>query len=97
MNRRNMLAWLASPATIALAQKKVTDDQIYDQVRLKLAGDPDVKGGALKVEVKDGFVTVKGIVDTPHARDKVEHLVKKVKGVTGVKNLVEVKPAGIPR
>jgi len=97
MNRRNMLAWLAAPAAIALAQKKVSDDQIHDQVRLKLAGDADVKGGGLKVEVKDGFVTVKGIVDTPRAKDKVEHLVKRVKGVTGVKNLVEVKPSGIPQ
>ena len=31
-------------------QKK--DDEIYDKVKLRLAGDPEVKGGALEVDVK---------------------------------------------
>lgn len=74
------------------AQKKVDDDVIYDQVRRVLANDPDVKGGAFDVEVKDGVVTVKGKVDKEKSRQKVERLCKKVKGVTGVVNQVRVEP-----
>ena len=38
----------------------MTDDTITDQVRLKLTSDPDVKGGALQVDVKQGVVTLSG-------------------------------------
>jgi osmotically-inducible protein OsmY len=66
------------------------DDVIYDQVRIRLAGDPDVNGGALEVEVKDGVVTVRGKVRTEKGRAKVEKLAKKVKGVKQVINEVRV-------
>lgn len=76
----------------AWAQKKVDDNVIHDQVRRVLANDPDVKGGAFDVDVKDGVVTVKGKVDKEKSRLKVERLCKKVKGVTGVVNQVRVEP-----
>lgn len=72
--------------------KKVSDDELYDQVRRVLANDADVRGGAFDVEVKDGVVTVKGKVDRESARKKVEKLCKKVKGVTEVNNQVRVSP-----
>ncbi len=76
-----------------LAEKKPVDDgTIYDQVRRNLANDPDVKGGAFDVDVKDGVVTVKGKVAAERGRNKVEKLCKKVKGVTGVVNQVKVDP-----
>ena len=49
---------------LAVAADQKEDDRLYDQIRLRLAGDPDVKGGALEVDVKDGVVTLKGIVRT---------------------------------
>lgn len=69
-----------------------SDDEIYDQVRRKLANDPDVKGGALGVEVKEGVVTLTGAVEKEKAREKAERLTKKVKGVKGVVNQLVVKP-----
>jgi osmotically-inducible protein OsmY len=74
------------------AQRKVDDNVIYDQVRRVLANDPDVKGGAFEVDVKDGVVTVKGKVDKDKSRQKVDRLCRKVKGVTGVVNQVRVEP-----
>ena len=68
----------------------VSDDKIYDQVRLKLANDPDVKGGSLDVTVKNGTVTLKGVVHDSHAREKAEKLTKKVKGVTKVDNQLKI-------
>jgi osmotically-inducible protein OsmY len=75
---------------VALAQN--SDDQIYDQVRRKLANDPDVKGGGFEVDVKDGVVTIKGVVEKDKFKEKAERVAKKVKGVKGVVNQLVVKP-----
>ena len=82
--------------SVAMAQKAaVTDDTITDQVRLKLTSDPDVKGGALEVNVKEGIVTISGPVELPKQREKAEKITRKVKGVKTVVNKIEVK-ARIP-
>ncbi|WP_031499092.1 BON domain-containing protein [Bryobacter aggregatus] len=88
-----LLVSLLLPASAQKAigdTKNTTDATIYDQVRLRLSNDADVKGGALDVEVKDGVVTVKGRVDQERGRGKIEKLCKKVKGVTKVVNQVQV-------
>ncbi len=86
-----LFSFLFNAQQLPAAAQKVSDDQIYDNVRRKLANDPDVKGGALDVEVKEGQVTVKGKVDTERAQHKIEHVAKKVKGVKGVVNQTTVK------
>jgi osmotically-inducible protein OsmY len=68
------------------------DDRIIDQVRMRLAGDADVKGGALEVTVKDGDVVIKGRVDTEKGKSKASKLAKKVKGVKSVDNELSVGP-----
>lgn len=90
MQRRIFLALLAP---LLLAQKApVTDDTIFDMVRLKLASDPDVRGGAFDVQVKDGVVTIKGRVDKESYKQRAEKLAKKVKGVKSVVNQLLVEP-----
>jgi osmotically-inducible protein OsmY len=83
--------------TTLLAEQKMPtggdpDDRISDQVRMKLATDQDVKGGALDVTVKDGVVTIKGRVDSDKGKTKATHLAKKVKGVKDVDNELQVGP-----
>ena len=73
-------------------QKPGADDRISDQVRMRLATDADVKGGALDVTVKDGVVTIKGRVDTDKGKTKATKLAKKVKGVKEVDNELVVGP-----
>jgi hyperosmotically inducible protein len=73
------------------ADKKLSDDSISDFVRLKLASDPDVKGGALDAVSKDGIVTLTGIVETQRQKDKASKLAKKVKGVKQVVNNITLK------
>ncbi len=95
MKRLTFVVGLLSLVTLlasapVLAQNADRDDVIYDQVRIRLAGDPDVNGGGLEVEVKDGVVTVRGKVRTEKGRAKVERLAKKVKGVKQVINEVRV-------
>jgi hyperosmotically inducible protein len=63
-----------------------TDDRIYDQVRMRITTDADVKGGSVDVAVKDGVVTLKGRVDTEKGKNRASKLAKKVKGVKEVDN-----------
>jgi osmotically-inducible protein OsmY len=76
----------------ALAQKQAPsdDDRITDQVRLKLAGDPEVGRTAIDIEVHDGAVNLRGKVKKEKLRSKAEHLAKKVKGVKSVSNQLTV-------
>ena len=67
------------------------DDRIYDQVRMKLAGDRDVNGGGIEVIVKNGVVTLQGKVHKEKQKQRAEHLTKKVKGVTNVVNSLKVE------
>jgi osmotically-inducible protein OsmY len=72
--------------------KPVTDDSLYDQVRMRLTQDPSVNGGALTVDVKQGVVKLQGKVRNERARQKAEKIVRKVKGVKSVDNQLQVDP-----
>ncbi|MFN7996563.1 MAG: BON domain-containing protein [Bryobacteraceae bacterium] len=76
------------------AEKQVSDDQLYDTVRRKLANDADVKGGALEVDVKQGVVTLRGKVETEKQKSKAEKLAHKVSGVKQVQNELQVVGKG---
>ena len=80
---------LAIPMLIA-QQKGPSDDYIYDDVRQRLASNPDVRGAALDVTVKDGVVTIKGRVHTEKGRKKATELAKKAKGVISVDNQLKL-------
>jgi osmotically-inducible protein OsmY len=88
-----MLVALVIAAPVAAGKDDpVSDDLIYDQVRRRLANDPDVKGGTFEVAVKDGVVTIKGVVERDKFKSKAEKLAKKVKGVRQVVNQLTVAP-----
>jgi hyperosmotically inducible protein len=91
---RTLLALLLFFVSIAPALQAETkpDDRIFDQVRMRLATDADVKGGNFDVTVKDGVVTLKGRVDTEKGKQRASKLAKKVKGVKQVDNELVVGP-----
>ena len=78
-------------AGVCLAKDAVTDDMIYNNVRIKLASDQVVKGGALEVEVKDGVVTLGGSVEEQKQKDRATKLTKSVKGVKQVINNITLR------
>jgi hyperosmotically inducible periplasmic protein len=75
---------------IQAADRPLSDDAIYDQVKRKLANDVVVKGGGLNVDVKDGVVTLTGAVERSVQKEKAEKLTKKIKGVKQVVNNLRV-------
>ena len=62
-----------------------------DHIRIKLATDAVVKGGALQVTVKQGVVTLSGAGETAKQKAKAERLAKRVKGVKKVGNQIVIK------
>src|SRR5690349_13267935 len=78
-------------AGICLAKDAVSDDMIYNNVRIKLASDAVVKGGALEVEVKDGVVTLGGSVEEQKQKERATKLTKSVKGVKQVVNNITLR------
>ncbi len=90
-----VLRWMSLVLIFALvapmfAQGTPSDDKIYDQVRQRLANDPDVKGAGFNVTVKNGAVKLEGQVHDAHAKEKAEKLAKKIKGVTSVDNQLKI-------
>jgi len=82
---------MAAGVMLAKDPAVITDDTITDQVRIKLASDQVVKGGALEVVVKQGVVTLGGAVEQENQRARAEKLAKKVKGVKQVVNNITIK------
>ena len=93
MMRKLLVVLCLAVATFAGDKLPVTDASIEDQVKIRLAGDMEVKGGALEVAVKDGVVTLKGRVESDHVKGKAEKLAKKIKGVKSVVNSIQVEKA----
>ena len=81
-------------AGVLAADKHVSDDQLYDTVRRRLADDQVVKGGAMEVEVKEGVVTLRGKVETDQQKTKAAKIAHKISGVKQVDNQLEVVGKG---
>ena len=85
-----VLALLGIFALVLGAQKTVSDDEIFDNVRRRLAGDPEVKGARFDVTVKQGVVTIRGKVDKEKYKQKAQRLASREKGVKKVINELRV-------
>lgn len=79
-------------AVPSFAADPVSDDTLYDQVRIRLANDRDVGGNKIDVKVTQGVVELTGKVKTDRQRSRADKLAKKVKGVQKVVNLLQVSP-----
>ena len=79
---------------MSFADKPMSDDLIYDNVKRRLAEDSDVKGGGLDIDVKQGVVTLRGKLETQRQIDKASKIAKKVNGVKKVVNEIQlsIKP-----
>jgi osmotically-inducible protein OsmY len=50
----------------------------------------------IRVVVRDGWLTLEGQVDWNYARERAETAVRRVRGVKGVSNFIEVRPRVAP-
>ncbi len=70
-----------------------TDGEIATAVMDRLAWDVSIPHDALTVVVENGQVTISGNVEWHYERDAAEQDVRRLMGVTGVVNRIEVIPA----
>jgi osmotically-inducible protein OsmY len=69
-----------------------SDNNIRDDVLLELKWDPKISSASdLAVGVRDGVVTLSGFVPSFWEKDAAEKAVKRVYGVKGIANDIEVK------
>ncbi len=74
------------------AKGPITDDHLYDQVRIQIAGDREIGGNPIDVKVDKGAVELTGKVRTEKQKEKAGKIAKKVKGVKSVTNSIMVSP-----
>lgn len=74
------------------ADKKTSDDEIAQRVLRILAWDVLVPERAITVKVEHGIVTLEGVVDLGYQRTEAEADVRRLSGVKGVVNLLNVRP-----
>src|SRR6266446_2427906 len=67
------------------------DDEIRNSVLFELKWDPKITSPDIGVAVKDGVVTLSGFVSSYWEKDAAEKAAKRVYGVRGVANDLEVK------
>jgi osmotically-inducible protein OsmY len=76
---------------MATTTQPMSDEAIREDVLLELKWDPKIKSTDIGVTVKDGVVTLSGFVSTFWELDAAEKATKRVYGVRGVANDLEVK------
>jgi hyperosmotically inducible periplasmic protein len=87
-----LLATLALAAALVAGAGPVSDDVLFDQVRIRIAQDREVGADKITVKVEGGVVELTGTVQEQRHREKAEKLAKKVKGVKSVQNKLRVSP-----
>lgn len=78
--------------TPVFAADPVSDDALYDQVRIRIAGDREIGGNKIDVKVQDRVVELTGTVRSEKQKTKAAKVAKKVKGVKSVVNRLVVSP-----
>jgi len=68
-----------------------TDEDIRDSMLLELEWDPKITSDDIAVAVKDGVVTLSGFVHSYWEKEAAEKAAKRVYGVRGVANDIQVK------
>jgi osmotically-inducible protein OsmY len=86
---------VANDLEVKLSTTRTDPDIARDAVH-ELESHADVPADRIKVTVRDGWVTLEGTVDWQYQKIAAESAVKKLKGVIGVTNKIEVKSQVAP-
>lgn len=78
------------------SHKKTADDEIAQRAVKILAWGLDPVASSLQVEVENGHVTLTGNVSWDYQRRHAEDCINRLGGVTGVTNLIEIRPGVAP-
>jgi osmotically-inducible protein OsmY len=74
------------------ASSRRTDDEIAAVAAKSIDWVITVPTGAVTVTVRDGWLTLKGVVEWAHQKYAAEDAVQRLKGIKGINNLIIIKP-----
>jgi osmotically-inducible protein OsmY len=77
---------------IAVSTPDRPDEELADGVRNALLIDPAADSYQIDVEANDGLVTLKGTVESWAEKQLAAHVAKGVRGVTKIKNQIDIQP-----
>src|SRR4051794_12990493 len=77
--------------TFSRTEPEIARDAVHE-----LKNHVGIPADRIKVTVKNGWVTLEGTVDWQYQKTLAESAVKKLKGVLGITNNIEVKPSVSP-
>ncbi|HVE22868.1 MAG TPA: BON domain-containing protein [Acidocella sp.] len=77
------------------SEKKLADDEIAARAAQIVSFDSALPQGVIQATVHQGWVTLTGKVGRYFEKTAAEHAVRKLTGITGVSNKIEVVPAVI--
>lgn len=86
---------VANDLEVRLASSR-TDPEIAREAAQELQNHVSLPADKIKVTVRNGWVTLEGTVDWQYQKTLAESAVKKLRGVIGVTNNIEVKPPSTP-
>jgi osmotically-inducible protein OsmY len=73
-----------------------TDAEIAREITRRMREDIEVPDDRITTKVAEGFITIAGTVNRDTQKDAAESCVRKVKGVRGITNKIEVEPTAAP-
>ena len=74
------------------ASSRRTDDEIAAAATKSIDWTITVPAGAVTVMVRDGWLTLKGVVEWAHQKNAAEEAVQRLTGVKGINNLIIIRP-----
>jgi osmotically-inducible protein OsmY len=87
---------VADEIKVKLPNSALRDDtDVAEEIARELLWNTSVPD-TVEAEVRNGLVTLRGEVEWPYQRDAAERAVRHIAGVTGVANLIVVKPLTKP-
>jgi len=86
---------VANDLEVRLASSR-TDPEIARDAVQELQNHVSLPADKIKATVRNGWVTLEGTVDWQYQKTLAESAVKKLRGVIGVTNSIEVKPQASP-
>ena len=87
---------VANELQVKLAGAARDDSDIATAIAHVLDNNVQVPQGRVRARVQDGWVTLDGEVDYDYQRRETERMVRQVRGVTGVSDLITVRPPVSP-
>ncbi len=73
-------------------QAPIHDDEIAARAMDVVRWDPSLPSGAVRICVRDGWITLTGDVNWKYQRDEAERAVRKLAGVAGIRNQIRITP-----